>query len=118
MARPAAPRTVVTLTTDFGAGSPYVAAMKGVLLGTAPDATLVDISHAVPAFDLPLPTAGRNRYRPGPATPALDTGEGLHELQRHDVLHHLVAELVAELALVEVKWPRPQSSGYVGRHPV
>jgi S-adenosylmethionine hydrolase len=69
MARPAAPRTVVTLTTDFGAGSPYVAAMKGVLLGAAPEATLVDISHAVPAFDLRAASfllwAGTRHFGPG-----------------------------------------------------
>jgi S-adenosylmethionine hydrolase len=43
---------IITLTTDFGTGSPYVAAMKAVILGTAPDATLVDISHDVPPFDM------------------------------------------------------------------
>ena len=43
---------IITLTTDFGTGSPYVAAMKAVILGTAPDVTLVDISHDVPPFDM------------------------------------------------------------------
>ena len=38
---------IITLTTDFGAGSPYVAAMKGVILSINPAATLVDISHAI-----------------------------------------------------------------------
>ncbi|MFO0909891.1 MAG: SAM-dependent chlorinase/fluorinase [Isosphaeraceae bacterium] len=38
---------ILTLTTDFGTEGPYVAAMKGVVLGLAPRATLVDISHAV-----------------------------------------------------------------------
>ena len=41
---------VITLTTDFGPGSPYVAAMKARLLEGCPSATLVDISHSVPAF--------------------------------------------------------------------
>ena len=44
--------SIVTLTTDFGAGSPYVAAMKGVILNINPAVTLVDISHAVPAQDI------------------------------------------------------------------
>ena len=39
--------TIITLTTDFGTGSPYVAAMKGVILGINPAARLVDISHEV-----------------------------------------------------------------------
>jgi S-adenosylmethionine hydrolase len=38
---------VITLTTDFGLADAYVAAMKGVLLGINPDATLVDICHTV-----------------------------------------------------------------------
>jgi len=44
--------SVITLTTDFGTGSPYVAAMKGVILSLNPAATIVDITHAVPAQDI------------------------------------------------------------------
>lgn len=40
-------RPIVTLTTDFQEGSPYVAAMKGVILSICPDVTLVDVSHAI-----------------------------------------------------------------------
>src|SRR5437016_1197365 len=43
---------LVTLTSDFGEGSPYVAAMKAVLLTGSPAATLVDVSHSVPPFDI------------------------------------------------------------------
>jgi S-adenosylmethionine hydrolase len=43
---------IITLTTDFGFGSPYVAAMKGVILSTDPGATIVDISHAIPFLDI------------------------------------------------------------------
>lgn len=38
---------IITLCTDFGQRDGYVAAMKGVLLTIAPDATLVDISHDI-----------------------------------------------------------------------
>ncbi len=38
---------ILTLTTDFGIGGPYVAAMKGVLLGLAPGTQLVDVSHTI-----------------------------------------------------------------------
>jgi hypothetical protein len=41
-----------TLTTDFGEGSGYPAQMKGVLLAGSPDARIVDVSHAVPPFDV------------------------------------------------------------------
>ena len=40
-------RAVITLTTDFGLGDPYVAAMKGVILGINPEANVVDVSHSV-----------------------------------------------------------------------
>ncbi len=40
-------RPLITLTTDFGSGSPYVAQMKGVILSLCREVDLVDISHAV-----------------------------------------------------------------------
>jgi S-adenosylmethionine hydrolase len=43
--------SLITLTTDFGEGSPYVAAMKGVILSINPDARIVDVSHAIPPQD-------------------------------------------------------------------
>ena len=43
---------LVTLTTDFGEGSPYVAAMKGVLLSINPSARLVDLGHGIPSQDV------------------------------------------------------------------
>ena len=43
---------VVTFTSDFGSGSPLVAAMKGVVLSGCPTAVLVDVSHEVPHFDV------------------------------------------------------------------
>ena len=43
---------IITLTTDFGEGSPYVAAMKGVILGINPSAHLIDSSHQLPPQDL------------------------------------------------------------------
>lgn len=38
---------LITLTTDFGAGSPYVAALKGAILTINPAAQVVDISHSI-----------------------------------------------------------------------
>ena len=38
---------IITLTTDFGDSGGYIAAMKGVILGIAPDAQIVDVSHRV-----------------------------------------------------------------------
>lgn len=44
--------SVITLTTDFGSGSPYVAAMKGVILSIHAAATIVDLCHDVPPQDV------------------------------------------------------------------
>jgi S-adenosyl-L-methionine hydrolase (adenosine-forming) len=47
-----APSSLITLTTDFGEGSRYVAAMKGVILSINPRVRVVDISHGVPHQDV------------------------------------------------------------------
>lgn len=43
---------VVTFTTDFGLSDPFVGILHGVVLNVHPEATLVDISHAVPSYDV------------------------------------------------------------------
>lgn len=43
---------IVTLLTDFGVGDPFVGIMKGVILGIAPDARIVDLAHEVPGYDI------------------------------------------------------------------
>ena len=45
-------RPIITLTTDFGTNDHFVGTMKGVILNIAPEAAIVDISHAVQAFDV------------------------------------------------------------------
>ena len=43
---------IITLTTDFGSRSPFVAAVKGVILCINPDARIIDLSHEIPAYDI------------------------------------------------------------------
>lgn len=43
---------IVTLTTDFGARDTYVGVMKGVILGIAPHAGVVDLVHDLPPQDV------------------------------------------------------------------
>ena len=43
---------IVTLLTDFGTTDSYVAELKARVLGAAPQATLVDVTHAVQPGDL------------------------------------------------------------------
>jgi S-adenosylmethionine hydrolase len=38
---------IITLTTDFGSGSPYVAQMKGVLLSIDASLKLIDVTHSI-----------------------------------------------------------------------
>lgn len=45
-------RPIITLTTDFGTNDHFVGAIKGVILDIVPEAAIVDISHAVQAFDV------------------------------------------------------------------
>jgi S-adenosyl-L-methionine hydrolase (adenosine-forming) len=42
----------ITLTTDFGTADHFVGAMKGVILGIAPRARIVDITHGIAPFDV------------------------------------------------------------------
>jgi len=41
------PAPIITLTSDFGTRDAYVGIMKGVMLGIAPSARLVDLSHDI-----------------------------------------------------------------------
>jgi S-adenosylmethionine hydrolase len=45
-------RPLIALLTDFGLADHYVGTMKGVVLGICPEATLVDITHDIPAHDV------------------------------------------------------------------
>lgn len=42
----------ITLTTDFGTADWFAGSMKGVILGIEPRATIVDITHEIPAGDI------------------------------------------------------------------
>lgn len=46
------PDPLVTLTTDFGDASPYVAALKGSLLSINPAVRILDLTHRIPPQDL------------------------------------------------------------------
>jgi S-adenosylmethionine hydrolase len=60
-------RPLIALLTDFGTADHYAGTMKGVMLGICPEATLVDISHDIPAHDVmagALELAAAYRYFP------------------------------------------------------
>ncbi len=47
-----APPPLITLLTDFGEEATWVAQMKGTMLGIAPEARIVDLTHEVPRHDV------------------------------------------------------------------
>ena len=60
-------RPVIALLTDFGTRDHYVGAMRGVMLGICPDASLVDITHEIDPQDVlggALELAAAFRYFP------------------------------------------------------
>src|SRR5271166_3554614 len=46
------PRRLITLTTDFGLTDHFAGTMKGVVLSIQPSVQIVDITHAVEAFEV------------------------------------------------------------------
>jgi S-adenosyl-L-methionine hydrolase (adenosine-forming) len=46
------PRTIVTLTTDFGLSDHFAGVMKGVILSIHPAAEVVDITHEIRSFEI------------------------------------------------------------------
>ncbi len=62
-----ATRPTIAFLSDFGSRDHYAGVMKGVALGICPDAVLVDISHDLPAHDIPfaaLELAATYKYFP------------------------------------------------------
>lgn len=43
---------IITLTTDLGTKDHYVGVLKGSILTQCPEATIVDITHEIPPFDI------------------------------------------------------------------
>ena len=43
---------IITLTTDFGSGDHFAGTMKGVILGIAPRASIVDITHEIAPYQV------------------------------------------------------------------
>ncbi len=43
---------IITLTTDLGLKDHYVGAIKGAILSQIPDASIIDISHQVPIYNI------------------------------------------------------------------
>jgi S-adenosylmethionine hydrolase len=61
-------KPIIALLSDFGTRDHYAGVMKGVVLAIVADVTLVDLSHDLPAHDIPLASlelAATYKYFPG-----------------------------------------------------
>ncbi len=105
-------RPIITLTTDFGTDSPYVAQMKGAILSINPDVNLVDISHAVPPQDIRhgamVLADVTGLFPPGSIhvaviDPGVGTGREIVYVKMAD--HHFIAPNNGVLSLVSKKEP-------------
>jgi len=106
-------RPIVTLTTDFGLQDHFVGTLKGVILGIAPEAEVVDISHAVQPFDVldgALTIAQAYSYFPAGAVHVVVVDPGVGTARRPIIAstdrHHFVAPDNGVLSLVYAREER------------
>ena len=106
-------RPVITLTTDFGSNDHFVGAMKGVILDIVPEAQIVDICHAVQAFDVldgALAISQAYSYFPNRTVHVVVVDPGVGTARRPIVAssdrYHFVAPDNGVLSLVYAREPR------------
>jgi len=100
-------RPLITLTTDFGLNDHFVGTIKGVILNIAPEAEIVDICHAVQAFDVldgALTVAQAYSYFPNGTVHVVVVDPGVGTARRPILLstgrHYFVAPDNGVLSLV------------------
>lgn len=108
-------RPLITLTTDFGLNDHFVGTIKGVILDIAPEAEIIDICHAVQAFDVldgALTIAQAYSYFPNATVHMVVVDPGVGTARRPIVLstgrHYCVAPDNGVLSLVYAREERLQ----------
>ena len=108
-------RPLITLTTDFGLNDHFVGTIKGVILDIAPEAEIIDICHAVQAFDVldgALTIAQAYSYFPNATVHVVVVDPGVGTTRRPIVLstgrHYFVAPDNGVLSLVYAREERLQ----------
>ncbi len=106
-------RPIITLTTDFGLNDHFVGTIKGVILAIAPEIEIVDISHAVQAFDVldgALTIAQAYSYFPSGTVHMVVVDPGVGTARRPILVtsdrHHFVAPDNGVLSLVYAREER------------
>ena len=108
-------RPLITLTTDFGLNDHFVGTIKGVILDIVPEAEIVDICHAVQAFDVldgALTIAQAYSYFPNGTVHMVVVDPGVGTARRPILLstgrHYFVAPDNGVLSLVYAREERLQ----------
>jgi S-adenosyl-L-methionine hydrolase (adenosine-forming) len=108
-------RPLITLTTDFGLNDHFVGTIKGVILDIAPDAEIIDVCHAVQAFDVldgALTIAQAYSYFPNGTVHLVVVDPGVGTARRPILLstgrHYFVAPDNGVLSLVYAREERLQ----------
>ena len=116
-------RPIITLTTDFGLSDHFVGTVKGVILGIAPDAEIVDISHSVQAFDVldgALTIAQSYSYFPAGTVHLVVVDPGVGTARRAILVtsdrHHFVAPDNGVLSLVYAREERLHIRHVIAEH--
>lgn len=116
-------RPIVTLTTDFGINDHFVGTMKGVILNIAPQAEIVDICHAVQAFDVldgALAVAQSYTYFPVGTIHVVVVDPGVGSARRPILVsterHYFVAPDNGVLSLVYSREERIRVRHITGQH--
>ena len=104
---------IITLTTDFGLNDHFVGTVKGVILGVAPEATIIDITHSVQAFDIldgALAVAQAYNYFPTGTVHMVVVDPGVGSVRRPIIAssdrHHFVCPDNGVLSLIYAKEER------------
>ncbi len=116
-------RPLITLTTDFGLNDHFVGTIKGVILDIAPEAEIVDICHAVQAFDVldgALAIAQAYSYFPNGTIHLVVVDPGVGTARRPILLstgrHYFVAPDNGVLSLIYSHAERIQVRHIVAEH--
>jgi S-adenosylmethionine hydrolase len=106
-------KPIITLTTDFGLNDHFIGTMKGVILSIEPDAEIIDICHAVQAFDVldgALTISQAYSYFPSSTVHMVIVDPGVGTARRPLIVtserHHFVAPDNGVLSLIYQKEER------------
>jgi S-adenosylmethionine hydrolase len=116
-------KPIVTLTTDFGLNDHFVGTMKGVILSVEPNAEIIDISHAVQAFDVldgALMISQAYSYFPTGTVHMVIVDPGVGSARRPIIVssdrHHFVAPDNGVLSLVYAREERLHARHITAEH--